>query len=270
MTEPAGALLAADEPRPVTIYNPGATSPLVLVADHAGNRLPRALGRLGLSEAELGRHIAWDIGIVEVGRLLADALGAILIRQNYSRLVVDCNRPPGSPASMPEISELTAIPGNVGLSEAARAAREREIFWPYHRAIEQELDRRHNIGQPAALIALHSFTPVFKGVGRAMQAAVLHHRDPRLALSLLALLRQQKDLTVGDNDPYLVSDTTDYTIPVHGERRGLLHVLVEIRQDLIADEPGQSKWAVLLARLLPEAYRQSAARRGVALRPEHR
>jgi predicted N-formylglutamate amidohydrolase len=259
MNQIAGTLLAADEPKPVTAYNGGATSPLVLVADHAGNLVPRALGRLGLSKPELERHIAWDIGIAEVGRLLADALGAILIRQNYSRLVIDCNRPPESKASMPEISELTAIPGNIGLSETAKAAREREIFKPYHRAIEQELDRRQEAGQPAALIALHSFTPVFKSVARAMHAAVLYHRDPRLARQLLALLKQEGNLTVGDNEPYFVSDTTDYTIPVHGERRGLPHVLVEIRQDLIADDAGQRQWAALLVRLLPEAYRQSAA-----------
>ena len=258
MNETAGTLLASGDPEPVTVYNSGGASPLLLVADHAGNRLPRALGTLGLSDAELERHIAWDIGLAGVACLLADALDAVLIRQNYSRLVVDCNRPPGSPASMPELSELTAIPGNTGLSEAARAAREREIFWPYHRAIEQELDRRKKAGRPAALIALHSFTPMFKGVARAMHAAVLYHRDPRLAHQLLSLLREVKDLTVGDNEPYFVSDATDFTIPVHGERRGLPHVLVEIRQDLIAGETGQQKWAALLARLLPVAYRHAA------------
>ena len=182
-----------------------------------------------------------------------------LIQQNYSRLVIDCNRPPESPASIPEISELTAIPGNTGLSAAARAARERDIFRPYHRAIEGELDRRQKAGRPAALIALHSFTPVFKGAARAMHAAVLYHRDPRLPRQLLSLLRQDNNLVVGDNEPYFVSDTTDFTIPVHGERRGLPHVLMEIRQDLIAGEPGQQKWAALLARLLPEAYSRAAS-----------
>jgi predicted N-formylglutamate amidohydrolase len=142
---------------------------------------------------------------------------------------------------------------------AARATREREIFRPYHRAIEGELDRRQKAGRPAALIALHSFTPVFKGVARAMHAAVLYHRDPRLPRQLLSLLRQDNELIVGDNEPYFVSDTTDFTIPVHGERRGLLHVLMEIRQDLISEEAGQQKWATLLAQLLPEAYRRAAA-----------
>jgi predicted N-formylglutamate amidohydrolase len=257
MNETTKTLLAAGEPEPVSVYNSGGTSPLVLVADHAGNSLPRALGTLGLSESKLGRHIAWDIGLAGVACLLADALDAVLIRQNYSRLVVDCNRPPGSPASMPELSELTAIPGNAGLSETARAAREREIFWPYHRTIEQELDRRQKAGRSAALIALHSFTPIFKGVIRAMHAAVLYHRDPRLAHQLLPLLAEEKDLIVGDNEPYFVSDATDFTIPMHGERRGLPHVLMEIRQDLIADESSQQKWAALLARLLPKAYRRA-------------
>ncbi|MGA2818600.1 MAG: N-formylglutamate amidohydrolase [Xanthobacteraceae bacterium] len=256
MSEAPKPLLAADEPAPVTFYNPGGASPLLLVADHAGNRMPRVLGRLGIAEAECERHIAWDVGIAGLGRLLADALGATLIQQNYSRLVIDCNRPPGSAASIPEISELTRIPGNVGLSEAQKVARAREIFWPYHGRIEAELERRRQSGRRGALIALHSFTPVFKGEARSWHAALLYNRDRRLARSLLALLKEEQGLIVGDNEPYFVSDATDYTIPVHGERRGLPHALIEIRQDLIAEENGQRRWADLLARLLPQAYRE--------------
>ena len=258
MNETARPLLAADEPDPVTVHNASGLSPLLLVADHAGNRIPRALGRLGIAEAEAQRHIGWDIGIAGVARTLADALGAMLIQQNYSRLVIDCNRPPGIPASIPEISETTPIPGNVGLSEAAKAARAREIFWPYHERIEAELERRRQAGRPTALIALHSFTPVFKSEARAWHAALLYNRDPRLAHRLLALLNKQQGLIVGDNEPYHVSDTTDFTIPVHGERHGLPHALIEIRQDLIADESGQRQWAALLARLLPQAYAELA------------
>ena len=247
-------LLAPGEPEPVTAYRPEGPSPLLLVVDHAGNTMPRALGRLGITEAECERHIAWDIGIARVGRALADALDAPMIQQNYSRLVIDCNRPPESPASIPEISELTPIPGNVALSEAARAMRAREIFWPYHDRIEAELEHRRQSGHLTALIALHSFTPVFKGEARTWHAALLYNRDPRLARRLLALLKEQQGLIVGDNEPYHVSDTTDFTIPVHGERHGLPHALIEIRQDLIADESGQQRWAELLARLLPQAY----------------
>jgi predicted N-formylglutamate amidohydrolase len=256
MTQP---LLAADEPPPVSVHNAGGASPLLLVADHAGNAIPRALGRLGVAAPDWERHIAWDIGIASVGRMLADALGAMLIRQNYSRLVIDSNRPPGSPTSIPEVSELTPIPGNVDLSDAEKEMRAREIFRPYHERIEAELERRRQAGRAAALIALHSFTPVFKGAARAWHVALLYNRDPRLARRLLALFQHEHGLVVGDNQPYFVSDTTDYTIPVHGERHGLPHVLIEIRQDLIAEESGQRKWVGILARLLPKAYKELAA-----------
>ncbi len=255
MNELTKTLLAADEPRPVTVYNADATSAFLLVADHAGKLIPRALGRLGLAEAELQRHIAWDIGIAGLGRLLAEALDATLIQQNYSRLVIDCNRPLEASSSIPAISELTDIPGNVGLTDADKTARANEIFRPYHDRIEAELDERRQRGRATALISLHSFTPVYKGVARPWHAAVLYNRDPRFAHHLMALLSAEKEFTVGENVPYTVSDATDYTIPVHAERRGLHHVLIELRQDLIADDSGQREWALRLARLLPLVYR---------------
>src|SRR5438132_4383074 len=249
-------LLAADEPAPVSVHNENGPSPFVIVADHAGNSMPRALGRLGVSETECERHIAWDIGIARVCRLVADALDATLVQQNYSRLVIDCNRTPGSETSILEISELTPIPGNIGLSEGQKVARIREIFRPYHDRIETELDRRRQAGRPTALIAMHSFTPVFKGVARPWHAGVLYNRDPRFAHLLMALLKREAGLAVGDNEPYSVTDASDYTIPVHGERRDLHHVALEIRQDLITDEAGQRMWAALFARLLPQAYQR--------------
>ncbi|MFA6266732.1 MAG: N-formylglutamate amidohydrolase [Pseudolabrys sp.] len=248
-------LLSQDEPSPVTIHNAGGTSPLLLVADHAGKRIPAALGDLGVSETERARHIGWDIGIAGVSRRLADALDAVLIQQNYSRLVIDCNRPPGVPSSIPEISEVTAVPGNAGLSEADKAMRVAEIFQPYHRAIEAELTRRLQSGHPVALVAMHSFTPVFKGFVRPWHAGVLYNRDDRFSKRLKALLEAEGDLTVGDNEPYRVDDLTDYTIPVHGEKRNLHHIAIEIRQDLIADDAGEAAWAARLARLLPQTYR---------------
>jgi predicted N-formylglutamate amidohydrolase len=156
---------------------------------------------------------------------------------------------------MPEVSEITPIPGNVGLSNEARAARINEIFKPYHDAIQAELDRRQENAQPVALIAMHSFTPVFKGVARPWHIGLLYNREVRLSRSLLALLRQESGLVVGDQEPYLVSDLSDYTVPVHGERRKLHLTAIEIRQNLIGDDAGQQKWAALLARLLPLAYR---------------
>jgi predicted N-formylglutamate amidohydrolase len=181
-------------------------------------------------------------------------LNAAVILQTYSRLVIDCNRDPNVPSSIPEISESTEIPGNHGLDEAARAARVDAIFRPYHNAIAAALDRRAAADRASALVALHSFTPVFKGVPRPWHVAVLFNRDPRLAHALAELLRAEGDLMVGENEPYRVSDLTDYTVPVHGERRALPHVEIEIRQDLITDPAGQREWAERLARLLPAAY----------------
>jgi len=261
MHQRAFSLLAADDPPPVSVQNASGASPLLLVADHAGIASPRALGRLGVAESEWRRHIAWDIGIAGLARLLSDALDATLIRQNYSRLVIDWNRPLDAASSIPEISELTPIPGNVGLSDAEKAARAREIFSPYHERIEAERERRRQAGRPTALIALHSFTPEFKGVARPWHVALLSNRDRRLADRLLDLFREERDLVVGDNQPYFVSDTTDYTIPVHGERHGLPHALIEIRQDLIAEDDGQQQWAARLALLLPRAYEFTAAGR---------
>ncbi len=265
MSSPRRPLLAPGESAPVTVRNENGASALLIVADHAGKVIPRALGDLGVSEAERARHIGWDIGIAGVVRLLGDALDATVVQQNYSRLVIDCNRTPGTETSMPAVSELTPVPGNIGLSEDDKAARVRDIFRPYHDAIEAELDSRRNAGRAAALIAMHSFTPSYKGVTRPWHAGVLYNRDPRFAHLLMALLKREGGLVVGDNEPYSVTDASDYTIPVHGERRKLHHVAVEIRQDLIADEKGQQDWAALLTRLLPLAYRELLA--AEALKP---
>ena len=252
-------LLAKDELAPVTAYNEGGRSPLLLIADHAGKLIPRALNGLGVSETERARHIGWDIGIAGVSKHLADALDATLIQQNYSRLVIDCNRPPGVPSSMPDISEVTPVPGNVNLSDADKAARVTEIFQPYHDRITAELDLRQQSGQPVVLIAMHSFTPHYKDETRPWHIGLLYNRDTRLSQRLLALLQKEAGLVVGDQEPYKVDDMHDYAVPVHGERRGLHHACIEIRQDLIADERGQKEWAALLARLLPQAARDAQA-----------
>jgi predicted N-formylglutamate amidohydrolase len=252
-------LLAPDEPQPVTVTNEGGSSAFIIVADHAGNYLPRRLQNLGLGPVELERHIAWDIGIGAVCRLMGDKLGAVVIEQNYSRLVIDCNRMPGSETSIVEVSEATAVPGNIGLGKAQIEARIREIFRPYHDRIAGELERRRHAGLATALIAMHSFTPVFKGVARPWHVGVLYNRDPRFARILMDLLQREQGLVVGDNEPYSVTDASDYTIPVHGDQRRLHHVAIEIRQDLITDEAGQLRWAALFARLLPQAYRHLLA-----------
>jgi len=243
-------LLGPDEPDPVTIRHADGASPFFLTCDHAGRRIPKALGDMGLPAVEFDRHIAWDIGAAGVSRLISDALDAPLVEQVYSRLVIDCNRDPTVPSAMPEISELTQIPANV-----ERQARIEDVFMPYQAAITELLDRRAAEGRETLLVAMHSFTPVFKGFVRPWHVGVLYNRDPRLALLLFDLFRKEGDLVAGDNEPYHVSDATDYGIPVHGERRKIPHVEIEIRQDLIADEKGQRAWADRLVRLLPRARR---------------
>jgi predicted N-formylglutamate amidohydrolase len=256
----AATLLEPDEPDPVTFDNETGRSVFFLTCDHAGRTIPRRLDRLGLPEHETRRHIAWDIGIAAVGRQLSGLLDSTVVLQTYSRLVIDCNRDPKVPSSIPEISETTEIPGNRGLTDTARAARINEIFRPYHETIGGALDRRAAAGRASALVALHSFTPVFKGVSRPWHAAVLYNRDARLAQFLFELLSAEEGLVVGDNEPYRVTDLTDYTVPVHGERRGLPHVEIEIRQDQIEHPEGQTLWAERLARLLPAAYSEFSRR----------
>jgi predicted N-formylglutamate amidohydrolase len=245
-------LLTKDDLPPVHEANAEGSSPFLLTCDHYGRALPRALGDLGVAESELTRHIAWDIGIAGVAERIARMLDAHLIAQRYSRLVIDCNRPPDVAGSIPVISEATAIPRNDGISADERDARRREIFDPYHGRINAVIDARVRAKRPTVLVALHSFTPVYTGVARPWHIGTLYHRDTVLPHLLLKHLREESDLVVGDNEPYAVSDLTDYTIPVHGEARGLINTGIEIRQDLITDQSGQQQWAERLATILAE------------------
>lgn len=241
-------LLGSSDAAPVHEVNVGGPSPFLLTSDHYGRLMPKRLGNLGLSESELSRHIACDIGIAGVAERLAKMLNAHLIAQRYSRLVIDCNRPPAVASSIALISEATTIPGNQNIAPDQREARRAEIFEPYHRRIEAVIDARAQAKRATVLVALHSFTPVYDGVARPWHIGALYHRDTILPGLLIQQLRDERDLVVGDNQPYAVSDLTDYTIPVHGEARGLINTGIEIRQDLIADETGQQQWAERLAR----------------------
>ena len=242
-------LLDADEVPPVLEQCAGGPSPFLLTCDHYGRRLPRALGDLGVAPGDRERHIAYDIGIGGVTTQLSRALGAHMIAQTYSRLVIDCNRPPGVASSIPVLSEATPVPGNEGLSLQDAKARHAEIFQPYHDRIAQILDQRARDRRATILVAMHSFTPVYAGVARPWHIGTLYNRDRRLAKLLLELLHAEGDLMVGDNQPYAASDATDYCIPVHAEPRHLIHCGIEIRQDLIADGAGQTAWAERLTRI---------------------
>lgn len=213
--------------------------------------MPSRLGDLGLIGDDLTRHIAWDIGVAGLGRKLGEALGASFIAQRYSRLVIDCNRDPARADSIPATSDGSAIPGNADLSAADRQARIDEVFTPYHAAIAEALDARGDA--PTVVVALHSFTPVMQGFARPWRFGVLHLGDSAYSRAMLAALRHELgDDLVGDNQPYQM-DTVDYTIPHHAIRRGLDYVELEVRQDLMADDAGETAVAALLARVLPAA-----------------
>jgi predicted N-formylglutamate amidohydrolase len=248
-------LLAADEPPPFIEFGRAGRSNFVILVDHASRRIPRRLGDLGLPVSELQRHIAWDIGGLAVARRVATALDAPLVAQNYSRLVIDCNRDPKVATSIPRLGESIEIPGNIGLSDEEIAARRSEIFDPYHNHVRALLDARLAAGRPTILVSQHSMTDIFRGIRRAMHAAVLYNRDRRFAGLVLDMLRRESNLVIADNEPYFVSDETDYTIPRHGEARGLPHVEIEIRQDLLRDEAGQADWA----RRITDALRDAEA-----------
>jgi predicted N-formylglutamate amidohydrolase len=245
-------LLGTADVPPVHEDNAGGASPFLLTSDHYGRAIPRILGDLGLPASEMERHIAWDIGIAGVADALSRHLNAHLIAQRYSRLVIDCNRPPQAASSIPVISEATAITANENLSAEAAQARRQAIFEPYHRRIAEVIRTRQRDGMPTVLVSLHSFTPVYAGVIRPWHIGTLYQRDTKLPPLLLKGLRAEADLVVGDNEPYAVSDETDYTIPVHGEARGLMNSGIEIRQDLIAEAAGQQQWAERLARIFGE------------------
>jgi predicted N-formylglutamate amidohydrolase len=235
-------ILAPDEPPPVVINRPGAPSPFLLIGDHAGNRVPRLYGDLGIDAVELRRHIAWDIGIAALGEALAERIDATFIHQTYSRLVIDCNRRPGAPDSIPPVSDCTMVPANAAVSEAEAAARAEAIHAPYQAAIAQDIARREAAGQETILIALHSFTPRMRGIDRPWQVGILHDAgDSRFARAMIAAFAADPALTVGDNEPYSM-DIIDFTIPTHAYPQQLPYAEIEIRQDLLAKEAGIAEW----------------------------
>ena len=233
---------------------------MVLIADHATRFIPRVLGNLGLDEASLLRHIAWDIGIAEVTRALAGHLKVTAVLSRFSRLVIDPNRRLNSPASIPEESDGVPIPGNRGLTPEARARRVATFFDPYHAAIQGAIRAHMNAGRHPVLVSMHSFTPVMDSRERPWKIGILWNEDPRLPRALIAMLRAL-DVPVGDNEPYTGRDGHGYSQHVHGDDQGLANALIEVRQDLIDTHHGAEEWAAVLGELLqtaladPELYK---------------
>lgn len=237
------------DPAAVEIVNADGVSPFVLTCEHASRYTPESYGNLGLGEHDLQRHIAWDIGAANVARRLSTLIAAALFLSGYSRLLIDCNRPVDSETSIPDISESTPIPGNIGISAEEAKARADRFYWPFQNAVSSHLDQRKARGRKTMVIGIHSFTPVFKGFARPWAAGILFRKAHHLGQGLVEALRDGS-IIVEANEPYTIDDDGDYTVPVHGEARGLDAVLVEIRQDLIADDQGAEEWARRLAAAL--------------------
>lgn len=246
-------LLGPGDPPSFTVHNEGGKAPILLLCDHASRAVPRALGDLGIGEAELSRHIGWDIGGLDAALALGEALDAPLVASGYSRLVIDCNRWPGGEGSIPEVSDGTRVPANVGLAPADAEARAEACFWPYHREVDRQLDRMTAGGRTVAMMVVHSFTPVMAGFQRPWHVGVLWNDDPRLPVPLLAELRRDPSLVVGDNEPYSARASYEYTLTAHARARRLPHCSIEIRQDLMATSPEARAWGRRLAPALSAA-----------------
>lgn len=236
-------------PPPVRVINEGGTSPYVLLCEHASRFIPESFKGLGLDNGELLRHIAWDIGAANVAEALSQSLDAPLVMAGYSRLLIDLNRPVESATLIPEISETTVIPGNLGLSSEERARRVALYFEPFQSAVRRLLDERRVTRTPTTIVGIHSFTPVYKGVARPWHAGILYRKSQRFGHALAEALGGPQQ-AIAENEPYQIEEDSDYTVPIHGEARGLDAVLVEIRQDLIAQEAGAAAWAAQLSRAL--------------------
>lgn len=247
MSHHTGSLLGHDDPAPFEVLNENGKGHSLFVCDHASREIPRSLGTLGLPEEERKRHIGWDIGARKVTEILVERFDCPAVLGGFSRLVIDCNRQLWDPTGMPEIADQTVVPGNKNVSPTEHMKRIREIFLPYHGAIEERIANFHAHKIVPALIAIHSFTPVFQGFERPWEIGVLWDQDDRIPVPLLAKLREQNpDLTIGDNEPYSGQHMADYTIDHHGEAGGLPCVSIEIRQDLIDTDAGCEKWAKIL------------------------
>jgi len=244
-SQPEKKLLSILEQEPIGTCNPEVDSPWLFLCEHACNRIPLSLDMLGLPQSEINRHIGWDIGILDVTKGMVNQLNAPLIFQQYSRLVIDCNRPIASLELIPVSSENTQIPGNRHLDSYNRAKRINEIWKPYQEFIKQHLLKKKE--KQSMIISMHSFTPVFNGKRRPWDIGLLYNRDSRMALALKKILKKyNSSLIIGMNKPYTISDGEDYTVPEFGETMGLPHVLVEIRQDLINKKDNLAQWIDLL------------------------
>ena len=254
-----------DEPAS-RIVNPDSRTPLLILCDHASNRMPTELDNLGLDDAQLARHIAWDIGAESIARHLADRFNARLVLATFSRLVIDLNRFPHDPASIPEVSDGTPIPGNRGLDAAAKQARVDRYFRPYHQRIATEIEALTRLRAAPLVLSIHTMTDrLTEGPARPQQITVCRTEDDRWSLPVLQTLRSDPEVIVGDNEPYAVDIGEDYTIPEHAISRNLPWLQMEFRQDLVATPEGAVAWADRFAPALERVLTEIALTDNVSL-----
>ncbi|MEE8119511.1 MAG: N-formylglutamate amidohydrolase [Gammaproteobacteria bacterium] len=238
------------EPAPFRVINREATRPLLLVCDHASKTIPVSLNNLGIEPGKSETHIAWDIGAAGLCEKLSEHLGATAVLTTYSRLVIDCNRRLNDPTAFVTVADGTSVPGNENLDQDARCARIENIYQPYHEVIQACLNRQLAANKTPAMLSIHSFTPVLEGLHRPWHIGVMWDRDPRIPVPLMHNLAKQNGLMIGDNEPYSGRHHWDYTVDHHAEANGLPHTVIEVRQDLLADEAAQTHWANILAEAL--------------------
>jgi predicted N-formylglutamate amidohydrolase len=237
---------------PYRLVNEDGPAAMVIICDHASNRVPAGYGNLGLPPAAFERHIAWDIGAAAISEILARRFHAPAILSTVTRLLIDCNRRLEDPNLTPAISDGTEIPANRSLSHAERETRWRTYHQPYHAIIAQTIDRQLASGRSPVVLSIHSMTATLRGAARPWQIAVCWDADRRLSAPMLDALRARAGIVVGDNEPYNLDPNEDYSVPVHATRRGLQHLQIEFRQDEVADAAGQQRWATLFGDCLEQ------------------
>ena len=255
-------LLGPGDPPPFSVYNEAGKAPLLLLCDHASKAVPKSLGMLGITDAQLSQHVGWDIGGLDSAIELSKQLDAPLVASGYSRLVIDCNRWPGGAGSTPEISDTVHVPANKGITKEQVDARADACFWPYHREVDRHLDRMTAGGRKICMLVMHSFTPEMKGFRRPWHVGVLWNDDPRFPEPLLAELRKDASLVVGDNEPYSARDPVEYTLGNHARPRALPHCSLEVRQDLMGTPDDARTWGRRLAPAIGAAVAAAIAAPG--------
>ncbi|MCJ8323467.1 MAG: N-formylglutamate amidohydrolase [Rhizobiales bacterium] len=234
----------------VALINPDNVPRVVLICEHASNYIPPEYNNLGLDDAALNSHIAWDPGALAVAQYMAKTLAAPLLVQNISRLVYDCNRPPDEPTAMRDSSEIYEIPGNLNLTVEQKQTRVEKYYQTFNQAVSLIVDGQIAQGNPPIIVTIHSFTPTYNGQQRAVEIGILHDDDARFADRMLNTIADDTRFNTQRNQPYGPEDGVTHTIVLHGQSKGLLNVMIEIRSDLIDTKNDQQEMATYLAQII--------------------